>query len=374
MALFIAVIVALGWAASGWLVNSRGQAYYSRGPLTAVHATWDQDCMACHTAFTPLSADAYAKHFVLDAHAMNQKCQACHAGPPHHAEATPELACAVCHHDHRGRDASLVSLADRDCTQCHGDLTNHISNGKPTIVSKVTAFTAAQHPEFKVLRDKEKDPSNLKFNHALHLQADLHLHLNCASCHHLDSGDPELRPGQLMDVPAKTPSGEPESLQAKRGQLTGVPTAAVLPARPTGAYYLPINYETDCKTCHPLAFAVEGPLLPHRLQPAEIDQLVENYYAGQYLEGNQKMVGPLTTAKIGAAIIGKVQTAQGFLWTKTACGECHVLERDAKKKVTGILPTNVPDIWFKSAKFDHSCAPRSGLSVVPSRRQRFQDE
>ena len=65
--------------------------------------------------------------FRLDAHAMNQKCEACHKGPPHHAEATPELACAACHHDHRGRDASLVRLADSDCTRCHADLTNHMA-------------------------------------------------------------------------------------------------------------------------------------------------------------------------------------------------------------------------------------------------------
>jgi len=186
-ALAIATLIALGWAASGWLMSGQGQTYYSRGPVTAVHATWDNDCMACHTAFTPLSGDAYAKHFVHDTHAMNQKCEACHKGPPHHADATPELACAACHHDHRGRDASLVRLADSDCTRCHADLTNHLANGTPTVDNKVTAFTAAQHPEFSVLRDKGDDPGKLKFNHARHMQEDLKL--DCNSCHHLDASD-----------------------------------------------------------------------------------------------------------------------------------------------------------------------------------------
>ncbi len=112
-ALGLAALVALGWWGSGWLWAGQGQAYYSRGPVAAVHASWDSDCTACHTPFTPVGGEAWAKRFVSDAHAMNQKCEACHAGPPHHASATPELACASCHHDHRGRDASLVRTGGR---------------------------------------------------------------------------------------------------------------------------------------------------------------------------------------------------------------------------------------------------------------------
>ena len=341
-ALAIAALVALGWAASGWLMSGQGQTYYSRGPVAAVHATWDNDCMACHTAFTPLSGDAYAKHFVSDAHAMNQKCEACHAGPPHHAEATPELACAACHHDHRGCDASLVRLADSDCTRCHADLTNHMA-GKPTVDAKVTAFTVAQHPEFRALKDNAKDPGNLKFNHARHMQADLKL--DCGSCHHLDAGDAVV----------------------KRGQLTDLPAAAVLPARATGANFLPINYETDCKSCHPLTFEPKGQSLPHRLQPTQVDQYLENFYTAQYLKGNQEafetfvplrpLPGKLpegTSAKVRDVVQGKVQTAERYVWSKATCEECHVVERGDEAKVKSILPTNVPDVWFKSALFDHS--------------------
>jgi Cytochrome c7 and related cytochrome c len=362
-ALAIAALVALGWAASGWLMSGQGQTYYSRGPVTAVHATWDNDCMACHTAFTPLSGDAYAKHFVLDTHAMNQKCEACHAGPPHHAGATPELACAACHHDHRGREASLVRLSDSDCTRCHADLTNHLANGTPTVDNKVTAFTVAQHPEFKVLRDKGDDPGKLKFNHKLHMQKDLQYNLlvadadggqhtrptpanlQCNSCHHLDAGDAPV----------------------KRGQLTDLPAAAVLPARTAGAYYLPINYEIDCRSCHPLTFKPKAEPLPHRLQPNQVHQYLEDYYTAQYLKGNTEAfetVVPLrplpgklpegTTAKVRDVVQGDVQAAERYMWTKATCEECHVVERGDQGKVKSILPTNVPDVWFKSAVFDHS--------------------
>jgi hypothetical protein len=381
-ALLIAALVALGWAASGWLMSGQGQTYYSRGPLTAVHATWDHDCMACHTAFTPLSGDAYAKHFVSDAHAMNQKCEACHAGPPHHAEATPELACAACHHDHQGRDASLVRMADGDCTRCHADLTAHMSNGKPTVDNKVTAFAVAQHPEFAALRDNAKDPGNLKFNHKLHLQKDLKVNLmvadgkggqkmqsteanlDCGSCHHLDAGDATI----------------------KRAQLTDLPSAAVLPARAAGAYFLPINYETDCKLCHPLTIESKGQPLPHRLQPAQVDQYLENHFTAQFLKGDQEafetfvplrpLPGKLpeaTTAKVRDLIQGEVQKAERYVWSKATCEECHVVERGAGAKVTSIAPTNVPDVWFKSARFDHtahravdcqSCHGNAGASTT----------
>jgi hypothetical protein len=364
-AFLIAVLVPVAWIGSGYLMSGQGQTYYSRGPVTAVHATWDHDCMACHTAFTPLSGDAYTKHFVMDNHAMNQKCEACHKGPPHHPDATPELACAACHHDHRGRDASLVRMNDNDCTQCHADLLNHMANAKPTIDPKVTAFAAAAHPEFKALRDNAKDPGNLKFNHKLHLQKDLKVNLmvaddkggqkmqsteanlDCSSCHHLDAGDATV----------------------KRAQLTDVPSAAVLPARTGGAYYLPINYETDCRSCHPLTFEKEskGQSLPHRLQPAQVDQYLENYYAAQYLKGNREVFetfvplrplpGKLPEGKeamIRDVIQGKVQNAERYVWSKSTCEECHVVERGAEAKVTSILPTNVPDVWFHSARFDHS--------------------
>ena len=162
-ALGLAALVALGWWATGWLWAGQGQAYYSRGPVAAVHASWDSDCTACHTPFTPVGGEAWAKNFVAHAHEMNQKCEACHAGPPHHLGATPELACASCHHDHRGRDASLVRTADGTCTQCHGDMKDHMTPGSPKPQDTVTAF--ASHPAFQAVQE----PMHLKFNHARHL-------------------------------------------------------------------------------------------------------------------------------------------------------------------------------------------------------------
>ena len=105
------------------------------------------------------------------------QCKRCHAGPVHHASQEPgrrPLACASCHHDHRGRDASLVRIGDQHCTQCHSDLTaGHVKPGyTPEAAVKVTRFDAnlEHHPEFRAT--KEKDPGRLVQRREAHDQGD----------------------------------------------------------------------------------------------------------------------------------------------------------------------------------------------------------
>ena len=370
LALGIAALVALGWWATGWLWAGQGQAYYSRGPLTAVHASWDSDCAACHTPFTPVGGEAWAKRFVSDVHTMNQKCEACHAGPLHHPAATPDLACASCHHDHRGRDASLVRLADGDCTQCHGDMKAHMNTGSPTPQDTVTAF--ASHPAFNSI----PNTVHLKFSHARHMALGMNtdksqpqftlasiqnaadreryqpyetgglIQLQCGACHQLDGGD----------------------FGIKRDQLTSVPANAVLPARTAGAAMLPIVYENQCRACHPLSFGgAKDAVLPHRLQPPQVHQWLEDYYTAQFLKGDSKLfeqfvsVRPLPgklpeeeTKKVQDIVQGKVQDSERYVWSKSTCGECHEREHDDQTNADRIAPTNVPDLWYPHAVFDHT--------------------
>ncbi len=383
-ALGLAALVALGWWATGWLWAGQGQAYYSRGPVAAVHASWDSDCTACHTPFTPVGGEAWAKRFVTDAHAMNQKCEACHTGPPHHASATPDLACASCHHDHRGRDASLVRTADGDCTQCHGDMKDHMTPGSPKLQDTVTAF--ASHPAFQAVQE----PMHLKFNHARHLALGMAsaesdpkfkltdmdqkdrkryeksvgkdglIQLQCAACHQLDSS----------------------GFGIKREQLADVPAAAVLPTRTAGTAMLPITYENQCRACHSLRFdKKEDAVVAHRLQPAQVASFLEQYYTGQYIQehGDQfdgfvpryPLPGKLPAEaadkagkEIGANAakaegnIFDPKTAEQYVLGRSTCAECHEYQyqkRDASQVVPdAILPTHVPDLWYPHAVFDHS--------------------
>src|SRR4051812_7511129 len=157
------------WSASGR--ESRARRLATHGPLARPHATWDAECEACHAPFRPIGLSTWARPVLGDSSRSDALCQGCHAAPIHHASQSPgEVACASCHHDHRGRDASLVRIADQHCTRCHADLTAHMSVDRaPAVAETVTRFDSdpAHHPEFR--STKRSDPGRLKFNHALHL-------------------------------------------------------------------------------------------------------------------------------------------------------------------------------------------------------------
>src|SRR5262249_26980186 len=120
-----------------YLLGARGA--WSPGSVTSAHATIDARCEECHTSGRGVS---------------NIRCQRCHdpssGGPPpaaahvlfgssapRKAAAAPDLACARCHVEHRGRRASLNLVPDIQCARCHfGSL--------------------RAHPEFAVLRSSAR--------------------------------------------------------------------------------------------------------------------------------------------------------------------------------------------------------------------------
>src|SRR6185369_2613829 len=100
-----------------WLMlpTAASQQQLSPGPLAAVHASWNNDCAACHQNFQPLRADAVSLVRLLrgdknDREALDQACIKCHNTPVHHAAAKSEhvASCASCHSDHHGAGADIV--------------------------------------------------------------------------------------------------------------------------------------------------------------------------------------------------------------------------------------------------------------------------
>jgi hypothetical protein len=413
----LAVLAALGWWAGSLVRSDQGTLLYSRGPVASVHATWDADCAACHVSFHPIGDKIGVSQWL--GHAGDQRCQTCHAGPPHSQReiATEVAACADCHREHRGVDASLVRLPDNDCTRCHADLSKHVqrstqasgadSKKGPDLAQygNVSRFDMqGGHPEFKALRDKV-DPGHLKFNHRVHLTpgqdkpftlADITdpaereryramqppdqrepkspVVLNCASCHVLDSGDSTT----------------------SRDLLAGLPGDALLPPRAAGAHMLPIVYDNQCKACHPLTVEKakdKTPALsvPHRLQPDALYQFLQDAYVGRYIANTPGLLEtpfvpprtlpgkpPVETKatpeqeKAAAAIGQQVVTAEKILYLgKQTCGECHDYEaagdanaglfipkpddfKPSKAPQFRIQRPAVPTVWFTHARFNHS--------------------
>lgn len=387
------VILPTIWLLSGYLESDQGRLRYSRGPVADVHAMWDSSCTACHESFTPIK-ETWATSLWGNVQACNQRCETCHAGPAHHANQTPALACASCHREHRGRDASLISRADSDCTQCHTNLTTHTTHGTPGFANSITRFDR-DHPPFKrfdpdmkerALLSKATDPGRLKFNHKLHMTLGLVLQkggeaftisdimdkdereryrrqqpenergnqdtvrLDCASCHQLDGGAQDVNP-------------------------------LLTPARSVGQYMLPIAYENACRACHSLTFDARLPnvAVPHRLQPDAVRSFLWGAYATQ-LANPKPPNDPIkrlrpgwpTTEeerKLRDEIVGKVRGAEKFLYReelqkaeailypfKQTCGECHHYEKTPPEDVVpkGILPPKVPNVWLPHGVFDHA--------------------
>jgi hypothetical protein len=369
----LVVLLTLGGLAYALLaLPNRGTSAVSRGPVASVHSFIDQQCYRCHVEFQPISQQSAGG-------AVDQRCQVCHQGPPHHLSQKLEMtpSCGGCHRDHRGLDASLVRLRDGDCTSCHRDLKAAMKpDAQPQGKTNITRF---DKEHFQV---PETDPGQIKFNHQLHLTKGLkskwtlnsitdekerdryrnqqpsdlrddssEVQLDCASCHRLDGGD-------------------------FGGKHSGAPAA--------GAYFQPITYENQCRACHELTFdpKKKGVSAPHGLQPAQLKDFVEGYFAREfYLKENpdvekppaagtplpgKKKPDPEELKRAQEAVRPNVEAALTRLLdrkdkrdlqdlSKQTCLECHSLEGEGKTVWEAkIKPADIPQVWQKKARFNHT--------------------
>jgi hypothetical protein len=160
----------------------------------------------------------------------NAACLRCHDGAVHNdkqLDADKEKACASCHHEHRGR-ATLSRVPDSDCTACHADIKKHTAGGD-TRLDNVLDFPGG-HPEYTRRHTPNSAGIALDFPHDKHLDPKGVLMpdkgrkvLTCDSCHQRDVG---------------------------------------------GRFMRPVNYETNCKECHPLWVRLEGEMTDAGLRKA----------------------------------------------------------------------------------------------------------
>ncbi len=419
----LAPLLALGWwFGEPMVTGDRARLRYSKGEISNPHAIWETSCEVCHDPFKPMNSDVALASFIHSD--TDQKCTSCHQGPSHHTYQLDALTpgCAECHRDHRGRDASLLRMADTYCTNCHSNTPASIDSSKLTQVGSQVGYEDLNrfdrdHPEFGVRiidsRGREtllgrlepgnepKDPSNLKFNHKLHLQPGLGLNytfakmreedrehygwtdssplssnvqLDCKSCHVLDSGD--------LAVPSD-PGGV---------------ALANYPPRSSGSYMLPIVFENHCRACHSLTVGVPEPNqkpleVPHGKQPDEVRRFLERAIAEQILgelgdtkaeDLSQEQLEALELGKkdveaifrellseaavkpgptpeqaastLGQQVVDRVERLEQSLYQgHQTCTECHLYEKpDQDPSLWEIKATDVPTVWFRHGGFDHS--------------------
>jgi hypothetical protein len=376
----IAVVVTLAWI--GWAVlnGKAAQLRYSPGPLADVHALWDDRCEACHIPFQPIKATGLPVA-AKGARPADERCRDCHAGAPHHAMAGMVTdGCAACHHEHAGRNTSLVRLSDGNCVECHANLAEH-STAK-TGYRNVVAFDLNHHPEFRLIRDNERDPGHLKFNHQLHMSPGMHAACKAdpdwtlAKLSPMDRGRYRLA-GQQDNDRVVLECGSCHRLEPASGNILPGASYAGL------GYMQPVSYESHCRACHPLTVEPargDQPAIDvmHGQSPAVLHQRLTEDYLGRYLADQGSVLdarvesiplpgklAPEKTQPVRSVIDARVLAAEKTLYQgQQSCALCHDLKPTVGIESTqalalgqaprlNIVKTDVPAVWFQSAKFNH---------------------
>ena len=332
---------------------------WSPGPISLAHASFANDCQACHVnAFESV---------------RDSSCVACHKDMPEHADAhglsaakgtpnpfravlnatsrmfnRPENSCVDCHLEHEGA-VSSPPTPQRFCTDCHDGLSTRV---KTTKLLDVGDF-ATKHPEFRpgivtnagdppvikriALSANPKENTGLKFPHAMHLSS--------------TNGVARM----AMTLPAY-----------KKGGSSGLTCSDCHTPSADKSTFEAVDMEKDCSSCHSLGLGKVGNTvltLRHgdaRQTIAEIKALyrgasaqslpTNGFLAGRHIPGSvspsSKAAMPIPSAD---AAIRRIFSQGG------TCYECHQVVAPANPASLDftVKPVSVPKIYMSKAWFDH---------------------
>jgi len=338
--IYLTLIVAatgVGWLT--WRALGHDQTAFSSGPVTLHHAAFAKHCDACHTVRIPVGSII-----------TNQACQACHDGPLHHEQQTSTPKCVQCHVEHRGV-AQLVGAGGKVCVSCHADLKT--TSGKVTVASHIESI-AKGHPEFTPLRPGRSDPGGIKFNHKIHLRADLKVpggtvQLECNDCH---------RPAGIVQpwLFGRQDSGDTTAktiLPPFRSRLS------------IRAYMQPVSYYQHCSSCHPLLFdkRIAEPV-PHKKPGIGAGVLEPQFRKYIAAHPEELRASPISTRiprvkfrpaprNVEEWVRVRVAESERLLWFKT-CAECHTLSGVDTLHLPKVQEANIAARWLRQGSFDHS--------------------
>jgi hypothetical protein len=159
----IAVVVAL---VGGYLAGARRT--LSPGHVAQSHAPIDFRCTQCHTPGGDVAELRCAR--CHDQTGSERLTNAAHvlfgSGDSNKSDRAPDLDCARCHADHRGRATKVATVDDRECATCHG------------------FGSFSRHPEFAAVRAGISTGLGIRFPHDRHIvDARKATGLECRACH-----------------------------------------------------------------------------------------------------------------------------------------------------------------------------------------------
>jgi predicted CXXCH cytochrome family protein len=378
----VALVIATAYALI--VLASNGGRHVSTGPLALAHASFENDCSACHHDFTPLAADAKWFATSVSLEKNEQACRQCHQDLVDHFRShlsdsftSIDQQCSGCHREHQGRDHNLVRLQQQACTQCHADLASvTASPSSVAIRANVTAFTQQGHGDFQSL--KKGDPGRIQFSHTQH-----------------------MLPGQ---VPATNKGGltlamvEPSLREAYRKSingivqndaaavtlsctdchtLSGVPDPRVSSDDEVGRHMEPISFDRHCAGCH----AMNAPgrtdqtlPLPHAAPWTEIDTIIWAKIAGGRQTGAIRVPRQpaRTTPLVGEGQDGLVSpdpaedieavVASARASVRAQCLKCHEEQDVTDEAVVRMQRADrqplLPTRWLRRGIYDHAAHRR----------------
>jgi hypothetical protein len=332
---------------------------HSGAAFAALAATnhLNPSCGACHVAGNAgpngmVNAALRAQPGILDLKtlalakaeeptAIDVLCLKCHAGKNLHQPSAPPISCSFCHAEHQG--IKMAATTDANCGFCHADAAKMAVSPKTPVMHHF----ADDHPQFKFITEKLRDPDTLKFNHALHLTG---------------ATIPKLPGGEKLDC-----------------AFCHQPDAA-------GALMKPVAFEKNCRVCHSLQFDPETPQLqlPHgsaefvsaylRSLPKQYLDLAreqkaadENSFVQQKLAGLRAQFGSgdelekrifFSTATTAPEIsVGAVNGATRAVFP--GCAYCHEVKTSTSGSPEITKPVQT-ERWLAQAKFNH--AKHAGVS------------
>jgi hypothetical protein len=338
---------------------------HSGEAFAALFATnhFKQNCEACHVAGnsgpngivqTALRAEPgmFDLQKLASAHAaeptrIDESCLQCHVSRNFHQPNAPAISCTFCHAEHQGK--MMAATTDASCTFCHGNAATLAAARGGQATLPVIHHFAKDHPQFRFITEKLRDPDTLKFNHALHLTG---------------TTIPKLPNGEKLDC---TFCHQPDA---------------------TGALMKPVAFEKNCRVCHSLQFDPGTPqlLLPHgsaefvaaflRSLPkqyanlaAKENQADANSFAAQKLASLRAQFGSgealeqrvfFSSATFGPATqIGTLSGQTRALFP--GCALCH----EVKAGAAGLPQITKPvqtERWLTAAKFMH--APHANIACA----------
>jgi len=359
---FWTAIAAVGAAIVLWLLMGRvlGRRQYMPQPTTSVHATFSDRCESCHDSFQVV---------------QDSRCLTCHAVRVHseHEDHTPP--CRTCHVEHR-EGAHLTGVSSALCVDCHGALASRRAEG-PQVAVHIRTF--AEHPEFEPLRRDERqetgdgrreqprDPTRLRFNHAVHLTSkEITEPLECANCHETNGDGRYMttaafaryasRPGEdtRQWPPVEVESPGPRLIYCSKchaQKVKEVPApfsdVEVLHAKPEAIHNALIDDVLALGVRRAqTVFEADQVRLPGRVPRMAVDSESTNWseFQDRWVGAIEaELYRPLRAAPSGGTLFEN----------NRYCALCHEMAEAGQGAAVVIAPPAIPTRWLKRAEFSH---------------------